>query len=164
VFVSLPTDSVYTYGTGPSFRVDNLVSLSLLPPATSKHRHYHIFWPSTTPLRLLEYTKQPRIANKPNLKLKKKASSLSRVPALSHCSANAAWLFYSSIFMKAIGYPLLVSRLTKSQLHKIQGSAVSISLNRMHFSKRTVWVLAYGPRYYGGLELGSLQTVQPGCR
>jgi hypothetical protein len=62
--------------------------------------------------------------------------------------------------MKAIGYPLSVSRLTKSQLHTLQGSMVSIMLNRMHFSRRTARVLVYGPRYYGGLEFGTFQTAQ----
>jgi hypothetical protein len=81
--------------------------------------------------------------------LQEKASSLCRTLALSHCSANAAWLFYSSIFMKSIGYLLLVSRLTCSQLRAIQGPVVSITLNHMHYSKWTARVLVYGPRYYG---------------
>ena len=92
--------------------------------------------------------------------LQKKATTLSRVLALSSCSANAAWLFYSSVFMKGIGYPLSVSRLTKAQLHALQGPMVSLTLNRMHFPKRTARVLVYGPRSHGGLELGSLATVQ----
>jgi hypothetical protein len=92
--------------------------------------------------------------------LQEKASNLCRTLALSHCSANAAWLFYSSIFMKSVGYPLSVSRLTCRQLRTLQGPMVSITLNRMHYSKRTARVLVYGPRYYGGLELGTLQLVQ----
>jgi hypothetical protein len=92
--------------------------------------------------------------------LQEKALSLCQTLALSHCSANAAWLFYSSILMKLIGYLLSVSRLTCSKLRTLQGPMVSITLNRMHYSKRTARVLVYGPRYYGGLELDTLQLVQ----
>ena len=92
--------------------------------------------------------------------LKKKATNLSRILALSYCSANAAWLFYSSIFMKGIGYPLSVSRLTTTQLQALQGPIVSLTLNRMPYSKRIARVLVYGPRRLGGLEFGSLETTQ----
>ena len=37
---------------------------------------------------------------------------------------------------------------------------VSLVLNRMHFSKRTARALVHGPRQYGGLEFGSLNTTQ----
>jgi hypothetical protein len=73
--------------------------------------------------------------------LQEKASSLCQTLALNHCSANAAWLFYSSIFLKLIGYLLSVSKLTCSQLRALQGPVVSFTLNRMHFSKRTARVL-----------------------
>ena len=92
--------------------------------------------------------------------LKKKAVNLSRVLALSHCSSNAAWLFYSSVFMKGVGYPLSVSRLTSSQLKTLNGPIVSLTLNRMHYNKRTPRVVVYGPRSLGGLEFGSLETTQ----
>ncbi len=92
--------------------------------------------------------------------LKKKATNLSRTLALSFCSSNAAWLFYSSIFMKGVGYPLSVSRLTSTQLRSLQGPMVALTLNRMHYNKTTARVLVYGPRRYGGLEFGSLETTQ----
>ena len=62
--------------------------------------------------------------------------------------------------MKGVGYPLSVSRLTSTQLSALQGPMVSLTLNRMHYSKRTARVLVYGPRQYGGLEFGSLETTQ----
>jgi hypothetical protein len=62
--------------------------------------------------------------------------------------------------MKAVGYPLSVSRLSKTQLHALQGPMVSLTLNRMHFPKRTARVLVYGPRAFGGLEFGSLESAQ----
>jgi hypothetical protein len=76
------------------------------------------------------------------------------------CQCSVAWLFYSNIFMKSIGYLLLVSKLTCNQLRALKGPMVSITLNRMHYSKQTPRVLVYGPRYYKGLELGTLNTVQ----
>jgi hypothetical protein len=51
--------------------------------------------------------------------LQKKATGLMLNLALSTCSANAAWLYYSSVFMKGVGYPLSVSLLTKTQLKQI---------------------------------------------
>ena len=92
--------------------------------------------------------------------LKKKAGNLTRILALSHCTANAAWLYYTSIFMKGVGYPLSVSRLSPSQLHSLQGPMISMVLNRMHYSKRISRNLVHGPRQYGGLEFGSLETTQ----
>jgi hypothetical protein len=92
--------------------------------------------------------------------LKKKATNLARVLALSHCSANAAWLFYSNIYMKAVGYPLSISRLSKTQLKELQGPIVSLTLNRMYHFKRTAQVLVFGPHHSRGLEFGTLETTQ----
>ena len=92
--------------------------------------------------------------------LQKKAQTLTRTLALSNCSSHAAWLFYSTMFLKGIGYPLAVSRLTTTQLHALQGPMVSLTLNRMRYNKRTARTLIFGPRNLGGLEFGSLATIQ----
>ena len=92
--------------------------------------------------------------------LQKKAQELTRVLTLSSCSAHAAWLFYSNIFTKGVGYPLSVSRLTSKQLKGLQGPMISVILNRMRFPKRLMRALVHGPRFLGGLELSSLETMQ----
>jgi hypothetical protein len=90
--------------------------------------------------------------------LKKKAMNLAQVLALSHCSANAAWLFYFSIFFPSCILLILLSCLLKSQLKELQGPIVSLTLNQMHHSKRTARVLVCGPQQFGGLEFGTLET------
>jgi endonuclease/exonuclease/phosphatase family metal-dependent hydrolase len=92
--------------------------------------------------------------------LQKKAVSLLRCLALSTCSPHAAWLYYSSIFMKSIGYPLSVSRLTKSQLTKLQGPMTALTLNRLGYSKSLSRTVVFGSWFYGGLEFASLSTTQ----
>lgn len=92
--------------------------------------------------------------------LQKKASSLLRNLALSTCSAHATWLYYSSIFMKGVGYPLSVSRLTKHQLHQIQAPITALTLNRLGYPKSLSRTVVFGSRLYGGLEFGSLATTQ----
>jgi hypothetical protein len=71
--------------------------------------------------------------------LKKKVTTLRRNLALSTCSANAAWLYYSSIFssifMKGIGYPLSVSRLSKTQLKQLQAPITALTLNCLGYPK-----------------------------
>ena len=66
--------------------------------------------------------------------LKKKASNLTRILSLRHCTAHAAWLYFKAIFQKSVGYPLSVSRLSSSQLYSLQGPMISVVLNRMHYS------------------------------
>jgi exonuclease III len=92
--------------------------------------------------------------------LQKKAGSLVRTLALSSCSANAAWLYYSSIFMKGIGYPLAVSRLSKTQLHQLQAPMTSLTLNRLGYPRSTSRTVVFGSRFFGGLEFASLATTQ----
>ena len=92
--------------------------------------------------------------------LEKKSKDLTRILTLSSCSAHAAWLFYSSVFTKGVGYPLSVSRLSPKQLKDLQGPMLSITLNRMHYPKRLCHALVHGPRSLGGLEFSSLVTMQ----
>jgi hypothetical protein len=92
--------------------------------------------------------------------LKKKATTLLRNLALSMCSANAAWLCYSSIFMKGIGYPLSVSRLSKTQLKQLQAHITALTLNRLGYPKLLSHTVVFGSCLYGGLEFASLDTTQ----
>jgi hypothetical protein len=92
--------------------------------------------------------------------LQKKATSLLRHLALSNCSANAAWLYYSSVFMTGVGYPLSVSRLTKTQLKQLQAPMTALTLNRLEYPKSLSRTVVFGSWYYGGLEFASLITTQ----
>jgi hypothetical protein len=93
-------------------------------------------------------------------KLQKKATNLVRTLALSSCSAQASWIYYSSMFMKSIGFPLLVSRLCKSQLQALQAPMTAITLNQLGYPKSLSRTVVFGSRFYGGLEFGHLAAVQ----
>jgi hypothetical protein len=89
-----------------------------------------------------------------------KASTLLRALALSSCSSTAAWHFYSTVFIKGIGYPLSVSRLTAAQLHKLQAPMTALTLNRMGYARDLSRTVVYGPRRFGGLDFPSLESAQ----
>jgi zinc-binding in reverse transcriptase/Endonuclease/Exonuclease/phosphatase family len=92
--------------------------------------------------------------------LQKKATHLVRTLALSSCSAQASWIYYSSVFMKSIGFPLSASRLRKTQLQALQAPMTAITLNRLGYPKSLSRTVVFGSRRYGGLEFGHLETVQ----
>jgi hypothetical protein len=92
--------------------------------------------------------------------LKKKATTLLWNLALSTCSAIAAWLYYSSIFMKGIGYPLSVSRLSKTQLKQLQAPITALSLNHLGYHKLVSRTVVFGTLLYSGLEFAPLDTTQ----
>jgi hypothetical protein len=83
--------------------------------------------------------------------LQKKVTLLLRTLALSTCSANAAWLYYSSIFMKGIGYPLSVSGLTKLQLKQIKAPITALTLNQLGYPKSLSRTVVFGSCLYGAL-------------
>jgi hypothetical protein len=94
------------------------------------------------------------------LMLQKKATTLLRHLALSTCLANASWLYYSSIFMKGVGYPLSVSCLTKSQLQQLQALMTALTLNCLGYPKSLSQTMVLGSCFYGRLEFASLTTTQ----
>jgi exonuclease III len=83
-----------------------------------------------------------------------------RTLATSTCQGQSAWMFYSSVFCKSIGYPLAVSRLTDKQLLQIQGPMIPLILNRLGYDRRLAHVLAFGPRQYGGLSITHIRTTK----
>ena len=89
-----------------------------------------------------------------------KSQSLVRALATSSCHGHPAWMFYSSVFCKSIGYPLAASRLSDKQLRRIQGPMIPVILNRLGYERRMAHALAFGPRSYGGLGITHLQTVK----
>ena len=90
----------------------------------------------------------------------KKAQSLVRTLATSSCHGHPAWMFYSSVFCKSVGYPLAVSRLSTKQLLQIQGPMIPVILNRLGYERRLAHSLAFGPRSHGGLGLTHLKTTK----
>jgi hypothetical protein len=62
--------------------------------------------------------------------------------------------------MKGIGFPLAVSRLTKAQLKALQAPMTARTLNWLGYPKSLSRSVVFGSRFYGGLELASLETTQ----
>ena len=89
-----------------------------------------------------------------------KARSLTRLLATSACHGHPAWMFYTSVFCKSVGYPLAVSRLSPRQLLQIQGPMIPVILNRLGYERRLSHALAFGPRAYGGLGITHLKTAK----
>jgi hypothetical protein len=79
--------------------------------------------------------------------LQTKAMALLRSLALGDCSATASWLYYSSIFLKGIGYPLSVSRLTKRQLSQLQGPITAFTLHWLGYPKSLSPTVVFGSRF-----------------
>ena len=92
--------------------------------------------------------------------LMKKSHDLVRVLSTSACQGHSAWLFYSSVYIKSVGYPLAVSRLTEQQFKKILGPMVPVILNRLSYEKSLPHALAFGPRSHNGLGLPHLHSLQ----
>jgi hypothetical protein len=62
--------------------------------------------------------------------------------------------------MKGIGYPLSVSRLSKTQLKQLQAPITALTLNRLGYPKSLSRSVVFGSHLYGGLEFASLETTQ----
>ena len=90
--------------------------------------------------------------------LVKKSRNLIRTLATSTCRGHSAWLFYSRIFCKSVGYPLAVSRLDDKKLLQIQGPMIPVILNRMGYERRLAHCLVFGPRRFGGLGVTRIRT------
>ena len=88
-----------------------------------------------------------------------RSKSLVRTLATSSCGGHAAWLFYSSVFCKSVGYPLAISRLSDRQILIVQGPMNPIILNHLGYNRRLAHDLAFCPRNLGGLGLNHLRTL-----
>jgi hypothetical protein len=84
--------------------------------------------------------------------LKKKADAHCRTLALGNVSKRGAWIYYSSVFLCSVGYPLGVCHLTDSQLDNLQRSMVSTTLQKMGYNSRMSRAVVFGPTKYGGLD------------
>jgi hypothetical protein len=92
--------------------------------------------------------------------LVQRSQKLVRTLATSTCQGQSAWLFYSSVFCKSVGYPLAVSRLNTKQLLRIQGPMIPLLLNRLGYDRRLAHALVFGPRRFGGLGVPHILTSQ----
>jgi exonuclease III len=92
--------------------------------------------------------------------LLKNSLNHSRTLALSNVSTRGAWIYYSSVFLRSVGYPLGVCHLTDSQLDSLQGPMVSTTLQKMGYNSKTSRAITFGPTKYGGLDFRDLKIEQ----
>jgi exonuclease III len=92
--------------------------------------------------------------------LKKKSNDHCRTLALSNVSPQGAWIYYSSVFLRSVGYPLGVCHLTNSQLASLQGPMVATTLKKMGYNSRMSRAVTFGPSKYGGLAFHDLRVEQ----
>ncbi len=95
-----------------------------------------------------------------HLVLKQKANDHCRALALSNVSQRGAWIYYFSVFLRSVGYPLGVCHLTASQLENLQGPMVATTLKKMGYNSRMRRDVVYGPSKYGGLDFRDLKIEQ----
>jgi hypothetical protein len=89
-----------------------------------------------------------------------KACLHARTLGSSHVRSQDAWVYYYSVFLRSVGYPLGVSHLSPKQQENIQRPMISITLQKMGYSRSTSRALAFGPSYYGGLDYRDLRVEQ----
>jgi hypothetical protein len=92
--------------------------------------------------------------------LKKKTTDHCRALALSNVSKPGAWIYYSSVFLRSVGYPLGVCHLSNSQLDSLQGPMVATTLNKMGYKSRMSRSVTFGPTKYGGIDFRDFKVEQ----
>jgi exonuclease III len=92
--------------------------------------------------------------------LRTRSQKLIRILATSTCQGPSAWMFYSSVYCKSVGYPLTVSRLDIKKLTEIQRPMIPLLLNRLGYDRTLAHALVFGPRTLGGLGVTHIHTTK----
>jgi hypothetical protein len=92
--------------------------------------------------------------------LLKKARIHTCLLATSSCRFNHAWIYYFSVFIRSVGYALLVCHLSRKQLNTIQRSMTPVLLAKMGLCQNISQTLCFVSSYYGGLDLRDLYILQ----
>ena len=85
-----------------------------------------------------------------------KVTMHSRQLALSHASARAAWVHYTSVFLPSVLYPLSLSYIPRSKFEALQKPYTPVLLNKLHFIRSYPRKVAMGPVSHGGLGFKDL--------
>jgi hypothetical protein len=87
--------------------------------------------------------------------------SKERVRTLSTSTfrGQSAWMFFSLVYCKSVGYPLAICRIQPKHLQQIQGPMIPVILNRLGYDRRLARSLTFGPRYFGGLGIPNLIAI-----
>jgi hypothetical protein len=90
----------------------------------------------------------------------KRSKALTCTLATSNRPGPLAWMYFTSVYQKSVGYPLAVSRLSSKHLHHIQGPMIPLILNRIGYEQRLSRKLTFGPQQFGGLGIPHLLSYK----
>jgi hypothetical protein len=68
--------------------------------------------------------------------------------ASSSCQAPHTWIYYYSVYLRSIGYSLLISHLSFTQLNKLQQPIVPAVLSKMGYCSNTSCILTFLCSFY----------------
>jgi hypothetical protein len=89
-----------------------------------------------------------------------KSKKDSRLLALSACKPHHTWVYYFSVFLRSVGYPLLISHLSHADLKLIQQPMIPIVLAKMRYCRNISRKLVFLCSYFGGLGFRNLYIEQ----
>jgi hypothetical protein len=92
--------------------------------------------------------------------LNKTSGSHLRRLVCSAMSPRCAWLHYTAVFQRSVGYPLGMCHLSESQLHDLQKKYILALLNKIGIIQRHAHSLIFGLRSYGGIGCNDLRIEQ----
>ena len=144
-----------TSGTPAITQLDTDTDITIVDPDGNPQKIRNLS-PFTSYRSLGFYQSMSGLKAKQRDVVKEKVAMHARKLAMSHVSARAAWIHYTSVFLPSVLYPLSLSYLPKSTLQDIQRPYTSILLNKMHFIRSYPRVVAFGPTSHGGLGLRDL--------
>jgi hypothetical protein len=93
-------------------------------------------------------------------KLKVKSKSLTRMLVCSAMSPNCAWVHYTAVFLRSVGYPLGMCHLSAPQLHDLQKSYIPVLMNKIGLVRTHAHATVFGPRSHGGVGCNDLRNEQ----
>jgi hypothetical protein len=84
----------------------------------------------------------------------------SRLLSLGACKPHHSWVYYFSVFLYRIGYPLPVRHLSLTDLEAIQQPMIPIVLTKMNSCRNLLRKLVFLCSYFGGLGFRHLYIEQ----
>jgi hypothetical protein len=89
-----------------------------------------------------------------------KSKTHSQLLALSACKPHHTWVYYFSVFLRSVGYPLPISHLSLSNLKTIQKPMIPIVLAQMRYCRNISRKLVFICSFFGGLDFRHLYIEQ----
>ena len=94
------------------------------------------------------------------LQSKSKSDRYSRILNASGLSRKDAMIFYQSIYLPSVGYPLPVCHFTKQELHTVQAKAVRSFFSKCGYNRNSPLSVLFTPFHLGGAGFKHLYDIQ----